>query len=151
MRRWLLAFCLLGLSSLGWSEEAKPLSDNPALEARMMSLASVLRCLVCQNQTIADSHADLAVDLRRQITEMMAAGKSDEEIKSYLVERYGDFVLYDPPFKATTVLLWLGPILLIVVGGGLLIRARRLPDSVPELSAESIEVARKRLLDSDKT
>ncbi|MDE2082596.1 MAG: cytochrome c-type biogenesis protein CcmH [Burkholderiales bacterium] len=88
---------------------AAPAAADPRLEARMMALATELRCLVCQNQTIADSHADLAVDLRQEIREMMLRGMSDAQIRHYMTERYGDFVLYKPPFKASTALLWLGP------------------------------------------
>jgi cytochrome c-type biogenesis protein CcmH len=95
---------------------------------RAVELAEQLRCLVCQNQTIADSNAELAVDLRRQIREQIAQGKSDAEITGFMVERYGDFVLYRPPLKATTLLLWLGPpVLLLAAIGGLLryLRERR--------------------------
>ncbi|MCG6950896.1 MAG: cytochrome c-type biogenesis protein CcmH [Betaproteobacteria bacterium] len=96
--------------------EAPPLAADPAVEARVMHLASVLRCLVCQNQTLADSNAELAVDLRNQLREQVKAGRSDEQIVDYLVTRYGDFVLYRPPMKATTALLWVGPFLLLVGG-----------------------------------
>lgn len=96
--------------------EAPPLAADPAVEARVMHLASVLRCLVCQNQTLADSNAELAVDLRNQLRAQVKAGRSDEQIIDYLVTRYGDFVLYRPPMKATTVLLWVGPFLLLVGG-----------------------------------
>ena len=98
------------------AREALPEAADPALEARMVKIASELRCLVCQNQTIADSHADLAVDLRREVREQLKRGKSDREIIDYMTARYGDFVLYRPPFKATTVLLWLGPALMLVLG-----------------------------------
>ena len=79
----------------------------------MLGITSELRCLVCQNQTIADSHADLAQDLKRQIREQIRAGRSDAEIVDYMVARYGDFILYRPPFKATTALLWMGPFALL--------------------------------------
>ncbi|MGB3288637.1 MAG: cytochrome c-type biogenesis protein [Burkholderiaceae bacterium] len=85
-------------------------------EKRMLDIAAELRCLVCQNESIAASRADLAVDLRQQIREQIQAGRSDAEIRAYMVQRYGDFVLYRPPFKATTLLLWLGPALLLVFG-----------------------------------
>ena len=91
---------------------APPAAADPVAEARMMAIAAELRCLVCQNQTIADSHADLAVDLRQQIREMLAKGLDEAKITDYMTERYGDFVLYRPPFKARTALLWLGPGLL---------------------------------------
>jgi cytochrome c-type biogenesis protein CcmH len=93
---------------------------DPDLEQRVTRLAEVLRCLVCQNQTIADSNADLAVDLRNQIREKLAAGMSEEQITEFMVERYGDFVLYQPPVKATTWVLWFGPFLLLIAGLGFL-------------------------------
>lgn len=116
----------------GWATEAQSASANPELEARMMAMASELRCLVCQNQTIADSHADLATDLRQQIREMLAKGQSEREIMDYMTQRYGDFVLYRPPFKASTVLLWAGPAVLMVFALGALVvvlrRRQRLGD-----------------------
>jgi len=106
--------------------EAPPLAEDPAVEARVMNLATVLRCLVCQNQTLADSNAELAVDLRNQLREQVKAGRSDAEIIDYLVARYGDFVLYRPPVKTTTVLLWAGPFVLLLAGlAGLLMTLRR--------------------------
>ena len=91
-----------------------------------MAIASELRCLVCQNQTIADSHAELAVDLRKQVREMLLAGKSEQEITDYMTARYGDFVLYRPPFKALTALLWIGPAAMVVIGlGALFVVLRR--------------------------
>lgn len=110
---WLLAAALL--LQPAFAKDAEPVAANPALEARMMALAVELRCLVCQNQTIADSHADLAVDLRNQIREQLAQGKTDDEIRRYMTDRYGDFVLYKPPFNAATALLWVGPPVLLVV------------------------------------
>ena len=118
-----LLACVMGAA---WANDAAPAADNPALEARMLTIASELRCLVCQNQTIADSHAELAVDLRRQVREMLQAGKTDQEITDYMTARYGDFVLYRPPFKAITALLWLGPAAMVVIGlGSLFIVLRR--------------------------
>ena len=93
-----------------------PPVDDP-FELRLRKLETELRCLVCQNQTLADSNADLAADLRREVRQLAQAGKSDEEIRSYLVARYGDFVLYDPPLKGTTWLLWIGPFTLLAGGG----------------------------------
>ncbi len=98
------------------AKEAEPVGPDPVVEQRMMKLADELRCLVCQNQTIAASQVGLAVDLRDQIREMMLQGKSDDEIKAYLVARYGNFVLYRPPVKGDTLLLWFGPALLLVGG-----------------------------------
>jgi cytochrome c-type biogenesis protein CcmH len=109
----LLAALLLATAPAA-AKDAEPVSTDPALEARMMSLAVELRCLVCQNQTIADSHADLAVDLRNQIRDMIAKGQTDDQIRHYMTDRYGDFVLYKPPFKPATALLWVGPPVLLV-------------------------------------
>ena len=110
---------LLILSSSLWAvspvqaKEAAPASADPALEARVMRVSSELRCLVCQNETIAASHADLAVDLRNQVREMLRQGKSEREVFDYMTARYGDFVLYRPPLKSSTVPLWFGPPVLL--------------------------------------
>ena len=114
-----------------------PAKDDPQLDERVMALAETLRCLVCQNQTIADSPAELATDLKKQIREKMQQGMSDREIINYLVARYGDFVLYRPPLKATTILLWFGPFLFLVAGlAALFYRlARRRNNIGTELSA----------------
>ncbi|MGB7540775.1 MAG: cytochrome c-type biogenesis protein [Burkholderiales bacterium] len=137
---------ILALASvhLVWAKEAAPVADDPVLEQRMMALAAELRCLVCQNQTLADSNADLAVDLRNQIREKMKQGASEADIVEFLVARYGDFVLYRPPFKATTALLWLGPLLLLLAGLGALffrIKRRRVSDE-PELTEAEHKRAR---------
>lgn len=120
MRRsvFLLLLCLVFLAFSGrlLAQEAKPLAEDPELEKRVMNLSKELRCLVCQNETLADSRADLAVDLRNEIREQMKAGKSDKEIIAFLTARYGDFVLYRPPVRPTTYLLWFGPFLLLVIG-----------------------------------
>jgi cytochrome c-type biogenesis protein CcmH len=107
------------------AKEAAPAAADPALEARMQAIAVELRCLVCQNQTIADSHADLAVDLRNQVREMLRQGKSDREIIDYMTARYGDFVLYRPPVKGTTMLLWFGPAVLMLSALAVLILVLR--------------------------
>ena len=126
MLRALLLCTVWWLQIPVWAGEAAPASNDPALEARTMAIASELRCLVCQNQTIADSHAELAVDLRRQVREMLLAGKSEQEITDYMTARYGDFVLYRPPFKALTALLWIGPAAMVVIGlGALFVVLRR--------------------------
>lgn len=114
---WLAAL-LTGLSLTVCATEAPSASADPALEARVTAIGEELRCLVCQNQTIADSHAELAIDLKNQVREMLQKGMTEKEIKTYMVERYGDFVLYRPPMKTTTWLLWVGPFLLLL--GGLL-------------------------------
>ncbi len=108
--------------------EAKPMAKDTVLEEKVMEISFELRCLVCQNQTIADSDAELAVDLRNQVREMIVAGKTEEEIVDYMVARYGDFILYRPPVQPTTYLLWFGPFILFAVGLGVLvmnIRSRR--------------------------
>ena len=113
--------------ALAWAQAAEAAKPDPLVEERLKGLAEELRCLVCQNQTIADSNAPLALDLRNQIRTQVAAGRSDDQIRAYMVERYGDFVLYRPPFKATTAVLWLGPVLLIVIGAAaffLIVRRR---------------------------
>ena|SRR3989454_6038589 len=114
----LFVFCI---TSLVMAREAKP-AEDPQIEQRMRALTEQLRCLVCQNETLADSRADLAEDLRKEIREQMKAGKSDQEIIAFLTQRYGDFVLYKPPVKATTYLLWFGPFVLLFAGTGVLYR-----------------------------
>ena len=104
-----------------------PLADYE----RMQRLAAELRCLVCQNQTIADSNSGLAIDLRGQITEQIRAGKSDVAIKQYMAERYGQFVLYDPPFSAANAALWIGPFLLLLIGAWMALRVVRRNAALP--------------------
>lgn len=120
--RGLLALSLATGSAGAIAGVAAPSAQDPVLEKRVMSLANELRCLVCQNQTIADSSSGLAVDLKNQIREKLQAGESEKDIASYMVTRYGDFVLYKPPFKLTTLLLWLGPLLLLLAGFWMLLR-----------------------------
>jgi cytochrome c-type biogenesis protein CcmH len=125
-----------------WAKEAVPMAEDPALEQRLFDLSEELRCLVCQNQTLAESDAELAQDLRREIRDMMKQGKDDAEIIDFLVQRYGDFVLYRPPFKATTVLLWFGPLILIAIAAGLwvvTVRRRRGTQEAAPLSAEEAQ------------
>jgi cytochrome c-type biogenesis protein CcmH len=125
----LLAFLAAPLAA----KEAAPAAADPVLEKRVMALAEELRCLVCQNQTLAESNAPLAEDLRNQLRERMRQGQSDREVVDFLVQRYGDFVLYRPPLKGTTILLWFGPLLLLVAGFAVLLRRvrrrRRLAES----------------------
>ena len=133
---WLRGLCLFGCLSLGsgaiWAADAPLASEDPALEARLIEITAELRCLVCQNQTIADSHAPLAVDLRRQVREMLKRGEGRDQIIAYMTARYGDFVLYRPPVRPDTWLLWFGPGALLLAGLSVLVltlRARsRLPD-----------------------
>jgi cytochrome c-type biogenesis protein CcmH len=120
-----VALAWMGACGIASADEAKPTALDPVSAKRAVELAAELRCLVCQNQSIAESNAELAKDLRRQIDEQIQRGRSDKEIIDYMVERYGDFVLYRPPFKVQTVLLWLGPALLAIAGFGLLGRTLR--------------------------
>lgn len=108
-------------ASLVIAMEAPPASADPVLEKRVNAISEELRCLVCQNQTVADSHAELAIDLKNQVRAMLVAGKSEADIKAYMVERYGDFVLYRPPVKSSTWVLWVGPFLLLIGGLSFLI------------------------------
>ena len=128
------------------AKEAAPAADDPVLEKRVTGLAAELRCLVCQNQTLADSNAPLAVDLRNQIREQLKGGASERDVIDFLVARYGDFVLYRPPLKATTLALWVGPFVFLALGLILLFRriARR-RSTAPELSAAERERAAKLL------
>lgn len=119
--RHLLAVLLL-LPALACAKEAAPMAANPEQEARVMDLAEELRCLVCQNQSLADSHSELATDLRREMRGMAEKGMSDKEIVDFMVSRYGDFVRYRPPLNAQTLMLWFGPFMLLVVGGWGLVR-----------------------------
>jgi cytochrome c-type biogenesis protein CcmH len=126
VRASLLALALLAVTAL---------AQDPALDKRVAGLAHELRCLVCQNQTLADSNAPLAVDLRNQIREQLKGGASEREVIDFMVARYGDFVLYRPPLKASTLALWIGPFVLLALGAFLLVRRlvrRRAPE--PQLS-----------------
>lgn len=122
-------------ATVSWGKVAMPLAADPALELRMMTLAAELRCLVCQNQSLAESNAELAVDLRQLMRQQMRQGASDQDIIDYMVARYGDFVLYRPPLKASTVLLWSGPVMLLLLGLGLqwrTIRRQRTNQAAPD-------------------
>ena len=137
--RTLLAALLLAASQAALPQASEIDRPDAATESRLKALAEELRCLVCQNQTIADSHAPLALDLRNQIRAQIGQGRSDAQIRDYMVERYGDFVLYRPPLRATTVLLWGGPFLLLLAGAGvfvLMVRRRRADPAEAALSDE---------------
>lgn len=134
MRRALLSLLLLCfVAPAALAQEAKPMGEDPVLEARLANLSKELRCLVCQNETLADSRAGLAEDLRREIREQMKAGKSDKEIVAFLTDRYGQFILYRPRVTPVTYLLWFGPFVLLLAGLAVLfryIKTRR--DAIPE-------------------
>ena len=139
MRRLFLVLSLLIACSPGFAREAAPTAADIVVEKRMVAISEELRCLVCQNESLAGSQADLAKDLRREIREQIAQGKSDKEILDFMTGRYGDFVRYRPPLKGTTFLLWFGPFLLLVAGiAALAIILRRRGKRVAEatLSAE---------------
>jgi cytochrome c-type biogenesis protein CcmH len=119
---WLQWLVLCGSASAVIAGTAADTAADPALEARVNAVSAELRCLVCQNQTLADSHAPLAIDLKNQVREQLRAGRSAEQVVDYMTERYGDFVRYRPPWKATTLPLWLGPLALLLGGGVLLWR-----------------------------
>ena len=115
-----VAGCLLALTLLGQcatAMEARPNADDPALEQRLLALTADLRCVVCQNESLAESRAPLAKDLRQEVRDLMRRGRTDREVVEYLTARYGDFVLYRPPFKPVTYLLWIGPALFLGAGG----------------------------------
>ncbi len=136
-----LLFLLIILSSALTAAQSVPRAtgNDAALERRVQALSEELRCLVCQNQSLADSHADLAIDLKNQVREKLKQGASEKDVITYMTERYGDFVLYRPPMKATTLLLWFGPGLLLAAGLiALFLRLRRRAGvaEVPALSAE---------------
>ena len=133
---FLIAFIALSLLSLGkvMANEAAPLADDPVTEQRLISISEEMRCLVCQNESLAGSRSDLANDLRREIRVLIKEGKSDDQIRSFMVERYGDFVLYRPPVKPVTWLLWIGPFVILLIGiAGLLTYLRRRNNSVPNV------------------
>jgi cytochrome c-type biogenesis protein CcmH len=125
--------------------------DDPAQEARYKVLIEELRCLVCQNQNLADSNAELAQDLRRKTYEMITAGKTEEEVVAYMVQRYGDFVMYRPPLNATTLFLWIGPFVILAVGIAVLLRVVQRRRAGDEAAVDAADIARvERLLAEDK-
>jgi len=143
-RQFVLLLTILVVSPLGWAKEAVPVAENPEIERRMIALSEELRCLVCQNESLAGSRSDFAKDLRREIREQLIANKSNQEITDFLVARYGDFVLYRPPIRPTTMLLWFGPFIFLLIGTGALIiylrKRRKLLEKTP-LSEEQLKQA----------
>jgi cytochrome c-type biogenesis protein CcmH len=140
----LLPLALPLLLPVSWAKEALPVAEDPELERRMLELSEDLRCLVCQNETIAASRADFANDLRREIREQMSINKSDKEIIDFLVARYGDFVLYRPPVKSTTLFLWFGPFILLLIGAIVLVvylKRRRKRIEEPVLTEQQLKQA----------
>jgi cytochrome c-type biogenesis protein CcmH len=147
MSRFFYALLLI-LPLSGWAGEAKPLADDPVVEQRMIKIAEEMRCLVCQNESLAGSHADLAEDLRREIRDQIRAGKSDQEVMDFMVTRYGDFVRYRPPVKPTTWLLWFGPFVLLLIGAVVLVRTLRARNhEAPAALAQDQRQEAKKMLD----
>jgi len=138
-RIFLIALCVMGLSS-AYANEAAPLADDPLIEQRLISISEEMRCLVCQNESLAGSRSDLANDLRREIRILIQEGKSDDQIRNFMVERYGDFVLYRPPVKPVTWLLWIGPFVILAIGiASLLTYLRRRNNSVPNVTLTDLD------------
>lgn len=152
MKRGLALMLAVLVTGLAAAREAAPLAADAAVEKRMVAISEELRCLVCQNESLAGSQADLANDLRREIRKMIAEGKTDQEILDFMVARYGDFVRYRPPVKPTTWLLWGGPFVLLAGGLGALVlflRRRNRAAAAPALSAEQRRQAAALLDQSD--
>jgi cytochrome c-type biogenesis protein CcmH len=145
----LIALALVGQGTAAM--EARPNADDPALEQRLLALTADLRCVVCQNESLAESRAPLAKDLRQEVRELMRKGRTDREVVKYLTTRYGDFVLYRPPFKPVTYLLWLGPVLFLGVGGiaWFLTIRRRLRPGLDDRTRESRGAAAARFSGDD--
>ncbi|HET7061140.1 MAG TPA: cytochrome c-type biogenesis protein [Nitrosospira sp.] len=144
MKKFGLLLALMLLLPVSWAKEAAPVAEDPELERRMVTLSEELRCLVCQNETIAASRADFANDVRREIREQMKADKSDKEIVDFLVARYGDFVLYRPPVKSSTFFLWFGPFIFLVIGAIVLfvyLKRRRKQIEEPMLTEQQLKQA----------
>ena len=135
--RIVTGFALLILSAIALTSTAQEGFDDPAMNDRYRDLIQSIRCMKCQNQSIADSPIDVAADLRRQVREMMVDGRSDQEIKNYLASRYGDFILYQPPFKPSTWLLWAAPGLLLV--GGAIVFARTVRNRMQQPLDEELD------------
>ena len=134
MVKFALMLLMVMAAAFATAKEAALVAEDPVLEARVLKIAVELRCLVCQNQTIADSSAGLAIDLRNQVREMLKRGESDRQILDYMTARYGDFVLYRPPVKNTTAVLWFGPAILLVGGlVALVVILRRRSRMAPEM------------------
>jgi cytochrome c-type biogenesis protein CcmH len=150
----LFALLLIALAlATAWAKEAAPLADDPAVEQRMIAISEEMRCLVCQNESLAGSRAELAQDLRRELRELIKQGKTDAQIRDFMVERYGDFVLYRPRVKPETYLLWAGPFLLMIVAVVVLLvylRRRNRAVGQAQLSEDEASRAEALLKESEK-
>ena len=139
MKNVFLTIASFFILQFSYANDAAPLVDDPVTEQRLISISEEMRCLVCQNESLAGSRSDLANDLRREIRTLIKEGKSDEQIRSFMVERYGDFVLYRPPVKPITWLLWIGPFVILLIGIGFLfsyLRRRNASVVTTDLTAE---------------
>jgi cytochrome c-type biogenesis protein CcmH len=140
MKMLLAMACALLLANVVLAKEAAPLAEDPVVEQRLIQISTELRCLVCQNESLAGSQAELAQDLRREVRDLIKQGNSDQQVKDFLVSRYGDFVLYRPQLKPSTWLLWGGPFVLLIVGLAVLVsylrRRSRLIGETPLSEAE---------------
>ena len=144
-RALLAALLALLLAGAAGAVEPNEMLKDPALEARARAISQEIRCVVCQNQSIDDSNAEIAHDLRLIVRERLLAGDTDRQVKDYLTARYGDYLLLDPPFRANTLILWLGPALILVIGIGVIAgaaRKRRLVPVVPLSEEENRRLAR---------
>lgn len=156
-RQFVLLLFILIVSPLSWAKEALPVAENPEIEKRMIALSEELRCLVCQNESLAGSRSGFAKDIRREIREQLMENKSDKEITDFLVARYGDFVLYRPPVRTNTILLWFGPFIFLLIGACVLIfylKQRRKSLQESPLSNEQLKQAEtllKKSRDGDNT
>ncbi|MCG6933018.1 MAG: cytochrome c-type biogenesis protein CcmH [Gallionella sp.] len=141
--KYLFIILIALLPTLAYAGQAKDLAEDPVLEQRMVHLAKNLRCLVCQNESLASSRADLAKDLRQEVREKMKQGMTDQQIIDFLVSKYGDFVLFDPPMQRNTILLWYGPFALLLIGlAGLVYQLRKRRKAVPEVHLSDEEAQR---------
>jgi cytochrome c-type biogenesis protein CcmH len=151
----LIALLLLALAfGAASAKEAAPLAEDPVVEQRLIAISEEMRCLVCQNESLAGSRSDLANDLRRELRTLIKQGKTDAEIREFMVERYGDFVLYRPPVKPETYLLWAGPFLLMIVAVAVLLmylrRRNRSVDHEPQLTSDEARRAEALLREGEK-
>ncbi|MCF8168041.1 MAG: cytochrome c-type biogenesis protein CcmH [Rhodoferax sp.] len=149
---YLIVLLLLGTAA-AWGKEAAPLAEDPAVEQRLIVISEEMRCLVCQNESLAGSRSELALDLRRELRTLIKQGKTDDEIREFMVSRYGDFVLYRPPVKPITWMLWIGPFVLMVAGvAALFVYMRRRNQEVvrPELTDEERKRAEALLKEGEK-
>jgi cytochrome c-type biogenesis protein CcmH len=152
MKYWLALLLALQCAFSACAGEAAPLAEDPVVEQRLIAISEELRCLVCQNESLAGSRADLANDLRRELRTLIKANKSDAEIMEYMVSRYGDFVRYRPPVKASTWMLWFGPFVLLIAGIVVLVRVVRRNQrgsAAPEMDATQRAKAQSLLQDSE--